>query len=101
MRELRRHPVSQVMWSQLRSQSSGGSKESPGAGLDRAGEGVVETTEWAGKYIPLIPVYGEEIWIENKRVWKSLIRDAKDAQMAFNYWRKTATELVALQPKAP
>ena len=62
---------------------------------------VIETTEWAGKYIPLIPVYGEEVWIESERRWKSLIRDAVDSQRAFNYWRSTATELVALQPKAP
>ena len=63
--------------------------------------GVLETTEWAGRYIPIIPVYGEEVWIENERYWKSLIRDGKDAQAAFNYWRTAATELVALQPKAP
>jgi hypothetical protein len=30
-----------------------------------------------------------------------LVRDAKDPQRMFNYWRTTSTELVALAPKAP
>jgi hypothetical protein len=65
------------------------------------GAEVLETSDWAGCYIPLIPVYGEEVNIEGKRFFRSLIRDAKDAQRNFNYWRTAATELVALAPKAP
>lgn len=65
------------------------------------GKEVLETNEWAGKYIPIVPVYGEEVILENKRTFKSLIRDAKDAQRIFNYWRTTSTELVALAPKTP
>lgn len=62
---------------------------------------VLEDNEWAGQWIPLIPVYGEEIWVEGKRYWKSLIRDAKDSQRMLNYWRSASTELVALAPKVP
>jgi hypothetical protein len=62
---------------------------------------IIETKEWAGKYIPIVPVYGDEVIIDGKRYLKSLIRDAKDAQRMFNYWRTTSTELVALAPKAP
>lgn len=62
---------------------------------------IIETKEWAGKYVPIIPVYGDEVIIDGKRYLKSLIRDAKDAQRMFNYWRTTSTELVALAPKAP
>ncbi len=65
------------------------------------GREVLETNEWAGKYIPIVPVYGEVVNIEGKRYLKSLIRDAKDAQRNFNYWRTTTTELVALAPKTP
>lgn len=65
------------------------------------GAEVLETNEWAGRYIPIIPVYGEEVNVEGKRYFRSLIRDAKDAQRMFNYWRTTTTELVALAPKAP
>lgn len=65
------------------------------------GAEVLTTTPWAGKYIPIVPVYGDEVNVEGKRYFRSLIRDAKDSQRMFNYWRTTATELVALSPKAP
>jgi DNA-binding ferritin-like protein len=62
---------------------------------------VLETIDWPGKYIPIIPVYGEEVNVEGKRHFRSLIRDARDPQQMFNYWRTSATELVALAPRAP
>lgn len=65
------------------------------------GAEVLETNEWASKYIPIIPVYGEELNIEGKRYFRSLIRSAKDAQKQHNYWESTATELAALQPRVP
>jgi hypothetical protein len=65
------------------------------------GAEVLQTNNWAGRYIPLVPVYGEEINVEGKRHLRSLVRDAKDPQRMFNYWRTTSTELVALAPKAP
>lgn len=65
------------------------------------GAEVLETNEWPGRYIPIIPVYGEEVNVDGKRHLRSLIRDAKDAQRMYNYWRTTTTELVALAPKAP
>lgn len=61
----------------------------------------LEETDWAGKYIPIVPVYGEEVNVEGKRYFRSLIRDSKDPQRMYNYWRTSATELVALAPKAP
>jgi hypothetical protein len=65
------------------------------------GAELLETNDWAGRYIPLVPVYGEEVNVEGKRFLRSLIRDAKDPQRMFNYWRTATTELVALAPKAP
>lgn len=65
------------------------------------GAEVLETNKWAGQYIPIIPVYGDEVNVEGKRHFISLIRSAKDAQQMFNYWRTVSTELVALAPKAP
>jgi len=61
----------------------------------------LSSEDWAGRYIPIIPVYGEEVNVEGKRHFRSLIRDARDPQQMFNYWRTMATELVALAPKAP
>jgi hypothetical protein len=57
--------------------------------------------EWAGRYIPIIPVIGEEVRIGRKLIRKGIIRDAKDPQRMYNYMRSAETEVIALQPKAP
>jgi hypothetical protein len=62
---------------------------------------ILETRPWPGKFIPIVPVYGEEINIEGKRYFRSLINQAKDSQRRFNYWLTAATELVALAPRVP
>lgn len=61
----------------------------------------LDKTDWPGRYIPIIPVYGDEVNVEGERFFRSLIRDAKDPARMFNYWRTAASELVALAPKAP
>jgi hypothetical protein len=66
-----------------------------------SGAEVLETVDWAGRFIPIVPVYGEELMVDGRRRLRSLVRDAKDPQRMFNYWRTTSTELVALAPKAP
>lgn len=65
------------------------------------GAEVLETLEWPGPTIPVCPVWGEVVVLDGRRYLRSMIRDAKDSQIMFNYWRTTATELVALQPKTP
>lgn len=65
------------------------------------GADVLEVNKWPGRYIPIVPVYGDEIIVEGKRYFQSLIHSAKDAQRMFNYWRTTSTELVALAPRVP
>lgn len=62
---------------------------------------VLETNEWPGTFIPIVPVYGDEVNFEGNRHFRSLIRDAKDANRMFNYWRTKATEAVALAPLSP
>ena len=62
---------------------------------------ILSEEDWAGKYIPIIPVFGDEVFHQGKRHLKSLIRDAKDAQQMLNFWRTASTELVALAPKTP
>jgi hypothetical protein len=66
-----------------------------------SGAEVLSESVWPGKFIPIVPVYGDEVNVEGKRYFRSLVRDAKDAQRMFNYWRTTSTELVALAPRAP
>lgn len=65
------------------------------------GAEVLEEIEWPGKYIPIVPVYGDEVWVEGKRHFKSLIHDAKDSQREHNYWRSQAADTVALAPRVP
>jgi hypothetical protein len=62
---------------------------------------VLETTEWPGNHIPVIPVIGEEVKIGRKVVRHGLIRFARDPQRLYNYYSSTDAEVIALQPKAP
>lgn len=66
-----------------------------------SGADILETQEWAGKYIPVVPTFGDELNVDGKRYFQSLVHHAKDSQRNYNYWRSTETELVALAPKAP
>jgi len=61
---------------------------------------VLEEGKWASKYIPIVPVYGEEFIVENKRKKYGLVRMAKDPQRMYNFWKTALTESIALAPKA-
>lgn len=61
----------------------------------------LEKHEWAGRWIPLIPVIAEDIDVDGQRHLAGLVRDAKDPQRMYNYWVSAATERIALAPKAP
>ncbi|MBF9234691.1 portal protein [Microvirga alba] len=54
-----------------------------------------------GRYIPIVPVWGNQITIGRKVVRFGAIRYARDPQRMYNYSRSAQTEVVALQPKAP
>ncbi|QWP79223.1 hypothetical protein J5226_12900 [Lysobacter sp. K5869] len=67
-----------------------------------SGSDVLEgPTPWLGKWIPLVPVWGDLLNIDGKEFWHGMIRHAKDAQRLYNYNRTTMTEVVAKQPKSP
>ena len=61
---------------------------------------IIEERDWAGKYIPIVPVYGRHIVIGDKRKKFGMIRYAKDPQRMYNFWQTSITESVALAPKA-
>lgn len=65
------------------------------------GADVLAETEIPCKWIPVFPVYGEELDVEGKVYRKGVIRDSKDPAKMYNYWMTTATEEVALRPKVP
>lgn len=56
---------------------------------------------WAGKYIPIIPVIGAEIPLDQKTYRYGLIRYARDPQQLYNYYRTGVAEMIALAPKSP
>lgn len=57
--------------------------------------------EWAGQYIPIVPVIGGEFPLESKTYRYSSIRFARDPQQLYNFYRTATAEAIALQPKAP
>ena len=66
-----------------------------------SGAEMLSCTTFPGDYIPLVPVYGEESWIDGKRVIQSLVRQARDPQRRVNYWATKEAELLQMAPIAP
>jgi hypothetical protein len=57
---------------------------------------VLEERDWAGKYIPVIRVIGNEFEIDGRMYVSGLVRNAKDAQRMYNYWVSQEAEMLAL-----
>lgn len=57
--------------------------------------------DWAGKFIPIVPVWGDIINVDGRDEWSGMVRFAKDAQRLFNFEQSTLVELVAKQPQQP
>lgn len=62
---------------------------------------ILERTEIKCKWIPVFPVYGNEIDIDGVIYRSGLVRNAKDPAMMYNFWMTSATEEVSLRPKTP
>ena len=62
---------------------------------------VLEEQDWAGKWIPVIRVIGNEFEVDGEIHISGLVRNAKDAQRMYNYWVSQEAEMLALAPKAP
>jgi hypothetical protein len=61
----------------------------------------LEKSDWAGDWIPVVRVVGNEFEVEGKLYVSGLVRNAKDAQRMYNYWTSQEAEMLALAPKAP
>jgi hypothetical protein len=62
---------------------------------------ILEEAEWAGKWIPVIRIVGNEFEVDGRLYVSGLVRNAKDAQRMYNYWVSQEAEMLALAPKAP
>ena len=58
-------------------------------------------TEWPGKHFPICEVWGKEINIEGRSIYRGMVRHAKDPQRLYNFSRSHSAELTSLAPKAP
>ena len=62
---------------------------------------ILEEREWAGKWIPVIRIVGNEFEVDGRIYVSGLVRNSKDAQRMYNYWVSQEAEMLALAPKAP
>jgi hypothetical protein len=65
------------------------------------GSKIAEREVWPGKYIPIIPVIGEETIIEGQLDRKGHTRALRDAQRIYNYMTSIAVEYSGVQTKIP
>lgn len=61
---------------------------------------ILEEKEIPGRYIPVIPVYGNSYILNGRKIRFGLVRFAKDPQRMVNFWQTAVTESLALAPKA-
>jgi hypothetical protein len=66
-----------------------------------SGAEILEKGDWAGKHIPIVRVIGEEVWIENKRQFRSVHTHARHAQQLYNWSRSNSAETLAMIPRQP
>jgi hypothetical protein len=64
---------------------------------------ILEANEWVGKWIPVIPIFGKELYLTeaagSKRMLLSLIRNARDSQMSYNYVQTCKVEAIGMVPR--
>lgn len=85
VREIRRRTITerQVKWAKI------------------TGSVVLEKRDWPGRWIPIIPVMGDEIDLNGDVDLRGMVRDARDPQRMYNYWVSAETETIALAPRTP
>lgn len=62
---------------------------------------LLDSVEIKCRWIPVFPVYGDEIDLDGKIIRSGIIRNAKDPAQMYNFWMTAATEEIALRPKTP
>lgn len=66
-----------------------------------AGNSIVDSRVWPGKYIPLVRVVGNEMVVDGKIIYTGLTHRAYDAQRMYNYQTSVMVEILSLQKTAP
>lgn len=66
-----------------------------------SGEDLLAETTFPGDYIPIVPIIGEDVWIDGKRILASLIRQARDPSLRLNHWACKEQQILNMAPIAP
>ncbi len=69
--------------------------------IKATGDEIIEETTFPSRFIPLIPIIGNEDYINGERILCGMTRRMMDSSRAYNYSRTADIETGALQPKAP
>jgi hypothetical protein len=63
---------------------------------------VLESMDWPGKWIPIIPTIGRELQpFDEERRCVGIVFDARDGQKLYNFAASTLVERMAMEPRAP
>ncbi|HEY6344939.1 MAG TPA: portal protein [Bryobacteraceae bacterium] len=62
---------------------------------------TLEETIWPGTTIPIVPVLGDQVIVEQKRVLAGMIRSARDAQILLNAYFSGEAEAIGLTNRVP
>lgn len=62
---------------------------------------ILKKTDWLGRWIPIIPVLGDELNVDGHKMLEGIVRHAKDPMRMQNFMASAEVEAIALAPKAP
>ncbi len=62
---------------------------------------ILKEREWFGRYIPVIPVLGNQAELDGERILAGMVRFSRESQRMYNYMYTSFVEAIALAPKAP
>jgi hypothetical protein len=62
---------------------------------------VLERVEWRGRWIPIIPVLGDELDVDGERSLEGLVRHVKDAVKMGNMMASAQVETIGMVPRSP
>lgn len=65
------------------------------------GDRIDERQDWPGKYIPIVPFYGEQSVVDGIYDCKGHTRALLSANRMYNFWASNAVEQVSAQTKNP
>lgn len=63
------------------------------------GHEILSQTRIAGEYIPIVPEYGERVFVEGEEVYYGVTRDAKDPQRLRNFQLSYLADIVSRSPR--